>query len=228
MKGFGECSTCKSFAKSVFSCLGTEIATKLVTANSVSISYKKGQDIYSENTVSKGVYCIQHGKAELYKKCAERNITYKLLGDSDFVGYQDLINGQSFTNSAKCLADSQVCFIPKKTFFNILDSNPDITSLLLKNSCDENKKLTDFARDLKCKNTLNRIIKTIVIILEKFGLDEDKCLDLEITRKDLSEIAGTTTESAIRVLNDLKREKIISFYNNRLRIDDINKLLKYL
>ncbi|MGZ4042150.1 MAG: helix-turn-helix domain-containing protein, partial [Bacteroidia bacterium] len=62
---------------------------------------------------------------------------------------------------------------------------------------------------------------------EKYGLDENKCLNITLTRKEISELAGTTTESAIRILNDLKKEKAIVFYNNRIRIQDMNKLLRY-
>ena len=228
MNRFGDCLTCKSFSKSAFSCLATDVISKQVVGNSVSINFKKGQDVYSEGTLAKGVYCIQSGKVKIFKKCSARNITYSVAGNSDLIGYQAFFNGNTFTNSVKCFEDSQICFIPKKIFLNILSSNHDLAMYLLKKLSEENNKLANFARDLKCRNTLNRIISALLYIHDKFGTDENECLNVTLTRKDFSEIAGTTTESAIRVLNDLKKERTISFYNNRIRISDATKLTNYL
>lgn len=227
MNGYGDCHTCKSFSKSAFSCLSKDFVSKSITANSVSLSFKKGQDIYIENTLSKGVYCIQSGKVKIYKGCAERNMTIGLAGNSDLIGYQTIFNGDNFTNSAKCLEDSQICFIPKKNFLNIITSNSEMQMQLIKRCCIDNYKLSNILRDLKCKNTLSRIATALLALGEKFGFDENKCLNVTLTRKDISEISGTTTESAIRILNDLKREKVLVFYNNRIRIQDTNKLLRY-
>ena len=110
---------------------------------------------------------------------------------------------------------------------NLLNSNQEMMMDMLKQSCLENEKLSNFLRDLKCKNTLSRIVCALLHINEKYGLDENKCLNITLTRKEISELAGTTTESAIRILNDLKKEKVIVFYNNRIRIQDMNKLLRY-
>lgn len=228
MNGHGDCLNCKSFSKSAFSCLARDIVSKQVIGNSVSINFKKGQDVYTEGAFAKGVYCVQSGKIKIFKKCADRNITYSLASNSDLIGYQAFFNGNTFTNSARCLEDSQICFIPKKTFLNILSSNHDMAMHLLKKLNEENNRLANFARDLKCKNMLSRIISTLSYIHDKFGTDENNCLNVTLTRKDFSEIAGTTTESAIRILNDLKKEKAISFYNNRIKIADTNKLMKYL
>lgn len=227
MKGFGDCLKCKSFSKSGFACLDTDIVSKAIVGNSISINFMKGQDIYLEDTLSKGVYCIQSGKVKIYKKCMDRNITIGLAQNSDLIGYQALFNGNQFTNSARCLEDSQICFIPRKAFMDVLMSNSELMLFLLKTTCSENHKLSNYLRDLKCKNTLSRIAYALVYIADAFGFDDDKCIDVTITRKDISELSGTTTESAIRILNDLKREKVISFFGNRIRILDADKLRGY-
>lgn len=227
MNGYGDCLTCKSFSKSAFSCIDKDTITKTITGASVSINFKKGQDIYLEGTPSKGVFCVQSGKVKVYKKCLERNLTIGLGSNSDLLGLASMFNGGVYTNSAKCLEDSHICFVPKKTFVNLLSSNQDMMMNMLKQSCTENGRLSNILRDLKCRNTLSRLACAVHTMYDRFGLDENKCINITLTRKEISEIAGTTTESAIRILNDLKKEKVIAFYNNKIRILDMDKLLKF-
>jgi len=228
MNGYGDCLKCKAFSKSTFACLDSDVVTKSITGNSISITYKKGQDVFLEDSLAKGVFCIQSGKVKIYKKCSERNLIVGLGKNSDLLGYQAMFNGDKFGNSAKCLEDSQICFIPKKAFMSILSSSNEMLMHLLKQSSIENHELSNFVRELKCKNTLGRIASALIRVSEKFGLDEDKCLNITLTRKEVSELSGTTTESAIRILNDMKKEKVITFHNNRIKILDMNKLLRYI
>ncbi|MGZ4042853.1 MAG: Crp/Fnr family transcriptional regulator, partial [Bacteroidia bacterium] len=167
MNGYGDCLTCKSFSKSAFSCVEKETLGRTVTNSSISIGFKKGQDVYLENNPSKGVYCIQTGKVKIYKKCLERNITIGLACNSDLLGLGSMFNNCVYTNSAKCLEDSQICFIPKKTFLGLLTSNQEMMMNMLKQSSLENEKLSNILRDLKCKNTLSRIVCALVHLNEK-------------------------------------------------------------
>jgi CRP/FNR family transcriptional regulator len=204
-----------------------EAVSKALSSHSISINYKKGQEIFLEDTPAKGVYCIQTGKAKLFKKCLERNLTIGLMGNGDLMGYGALFTGGDYTHSAKCLEDSQICFIPKKTFLSVITSNSENLLGLVEKSCMENHKMSNMLRDLKCKNTLSRVVCAIMLLTEKYGYDENRCLNISLTRKEISELAGTTTESAIRILNDLKKEKLIQFYNNRIRILDMSRFLRY-
>jgi CRP/FNR family transcriptional regulator, polysaccharide utilization system transcription regulator len=227
MNGYGDCNTCKSFPESSFSCMNRDTVSKSIIGSSVSINYRKGQEVFLEDTISKGVFCIQSGKVKMYKKCLDRNLTICLGGNSDLIGYGSLFNGGRYTHSAKCLENSQICFIPKKIFLNLVASDHLLLMRLMEQSCIENSKISNMLRDLKCKNTLSRMVCAIVNITEKYGLDENKCLNITLTRKEISELAGTTTESAIRILNELRREKLIVFDNSRIRVQDLNKLLRY-
>ncbi len=227
MENNGDCLHCKSFGKSIFSCLEKSIASKIVSSVNVPLFFRKGQDVYTEGNSAKGVFCIQSGKVKVYKNCEGRNLIINLSCNSDLIGYTGIFNGGTFVNSAKCIEDSHLCFIPKKAFLNILSANPEIVMALLKQSCQENAKISNYLKDLKCTNMLGRITSTLLEINKKFGTDENKNLNVNLTRKEIGEISGTTTESAIRILNQLKKEKVITLNGSRIRILDINKLQRH-
>jgi len=49
-------------------------------------------------------------------------------------------------------------------------------------------------------------------------------IDLKLTKQELAEMAGTTTETAIRVISKLKKEGYIYENKHKIIIKDINKL----
>jgi CRP/FNR family transcriptional regulator, polysaccharide utilization system transcription regulator len=227
MNGYGNCQTCKSFLKSAFCSEKASTVSNILAGHLLSISFKKGQEIYKEGTPGKGVFCVQKGKIKIYKICEGRNLVTDLATDGDLIGYANIMNEQVCINSAKCIEDSQVCFIPQKTFKMLLEAEPGLILEILKRSCSENDQLSNFIAALKCKNTEERIACALTTLEKRFGVDEAGCIDVYLTRKDISEISGTTTESAIRILNSFKKDHSIAFQNSRIKIIDKNKLKLY-
>ncbi|MEO6303478.1 MAG: Crp/Fnr family transcriptional regulator [Bacteroidia bacterium] len=223
----GNCSNCKAYNKSAFGNCEVSFITKNISDHNISLTFQKGQDIYLENSLVKGVFCLKKGKVKVYKTCDGRCLTIGLATDGDLLGFTSLFDGGKYINSARCLEDSVICFIPEKNFKKLLSINTDLLLELLKRSSVENYRLSNIISSLKCKNTLGRVAITLSDIAEKFGTDENGFFTLTLTRRDISEMSGTTTESAIRILNDLKKENVISFQNNRIKILDSVKLRKY-
>lgn len=227
MKIMGDCRKCPAFNCSVFNSIDAEVVFSELCESLQSISYKKGQILYYENTLAKSVFCIQEGKVKTYKNGEGRNLVCQLVGNSDILGYKPLFFDGFYSNTAKCLEDSQICVIPKKVFLEILNTNPVTAKRLLEESSKQNIIMENILRDLKCKNMLSRISGALITAGEKFGLDEDMVINVVLMRKDIAEIAGTTTASAIRILNELNREGTISLLGNRIKIKELKKLQKY-
>jgi CRP/FNR family transcriptional regulator len=57
-------------------------------------------------------------------------------------------------------------------------------------------------------------------------LPDGKTIDLKITREEIANIVGTATETAIRLLSDLKSEGVIVLDGKKIQIVDINRLIK--
>jgi CRP-like cAMP-binding protein len=227
MKDTGNCMSCKSFPNSVFNCLGRQAATSALSEKVISLSFKKDQEIFLEGTPMKGVYCVQKGKIKVFRSCHNRNLVVDLAGDSDLIGYSGLFNGNRYTNSAKCLEETQACFIPKDVFLEMLENNRELLFSLLKLSMKENRKITNMMLSLKCTNMLGRISNTILDVADKYGIDHEQRLNVKLTRKDIAEISGTTTESVIRIVNDLKKEHVINVEKSQIKIINKSKLIEY-
>jgi CRP/FNR family transcriptional regulator len=49
---------------------------------------------------------------------------------------------------------------------------------------------------------------------------------LRITREEIANLVGTATETAIRLLSDLKNEGVIKLEGKKIQIADVNRLIK--
>jgi CRP/FNR family transcriptional regulator, polysaccharide utilization system transcription regulator len=60
---------------------------------------------------------------------------------------------------------------------------------------------------------------------ETFGLDDNDCIDIKLTREEIANMVGTTTESLIRLLGDFKKNKLISLEGKKIKLLDIHGLV---
>ena len=69
------------------------------------------------------------------------------------------------------------------------------------------------------------------IIIQVKTLDEltkniKEAVDLHLRGEDISNIVGTATESCIRMLSELKKEKLITTSGKKIKINDSNTMQK--
>jgi CRP/FNR family transcriptional regulator len=61
--------------------------------------------------------------------------------------------------------------------------------------------------------------EALMLLKEFFGLEEDGVtINTVLTREDIGNIAGTTTETSIRVLSDFNKSKIIKLVGKKIKI----------
>jgi CRP/FNR family transcriptional regulator len=73
----------------------------------------------------------------------------------------------------------------------------------------------------------DRVALSLLQLLEEYGMDPDSgCLNISLTREELANIAGTSRETATRILYDFKNRKIIELIGKKIRIQDQKSLEK--
>ena len=80
--------------------------------------------------------------------------------------------------------------------------------------------------DMAQKTVKQRLAEMLINLDTKFGHDTDNVLNIHLSREDIANIIGTATESAIRLLSEFKKEKIISLKGKNITIINTPKLKK--
>ncbi|HEU4684881.1 MAG TPA: helix-turn-helix domain-containing protein, partial [Nitrospira sp.] len=71
-----------------------------------------------------------------------------------------------------------------------------------------------------------RLAALLVDMAERSGIQDPQGIKLNVrlTRQDMANMVGTTTETAIRIMGRFKRDRLVAGTANRLVIRDLPKL----
>lgn len=190
------------------------------------ILFKKGQTIFHENGNPLGIYCINEGKVKVVRSGTEgREQIVRLIRNGDIFGYRALFSNTRYNASAIALEDSNVCFIPKDTFFNVLRSNSNLSIALMKMLSQELGKAEQNITDLAQKTVKERIAEALLFLKETYGVEEDGAtLNVSLSREDIANLVGTATETVIRLLSVFRQEKTLDLIGKKIKILNMNKL----
>lgn len=187
--------------------------------------YKKKETIYLEGNYPNGLYYINQGKVKIFKTHEYgKELITDLLKEGDFFAYTSLLEEKPYNESAETLEDSEITFIPKDEFHNMIFGNVSVTrsflKILTKGVVDKQDRLVDLAYSSVRKRTA----EALLLLQEKYQVKDGGQFAMAIARDDLANIVGTATESLIRTLSDFKEENLIEIKSGKIKIINENKL----
>lgn len=114
----------------------------------------------------------------------------------------------------------EICFIPKDEIIRDLEKNNNFTMSVLKDMANSLKTADNLIVDMAQKTVKQRLAETLLHLETKFGINADNNINIQLSREDIANIIGTATESAIRLLSDLKKKNVIEFKGKNIKILD--------
>ncbi len=186
---------------------------------------KKGEVIFDEGEAVNGVFCVRDGICKLSKLSENgKDQIVKMVVKGDLLGQRSLVSVENSNLQATALTDMKVCFIPKSEIINSLQNNPKFSFDVLQEMARDLKVADDFIVNMAQKSVRQRLAETLIYIHDSFGVNPDRSLSVMLSREDYANIVGTATESAIRVLSQLKKEGLVSANGKQIKIEDLEGL----
>ena len=189
------------------------------------VYFKKKDFIFKEKQAARGVFCIQKGVCKITKLSSngeDQIVSFAKRGA--LLGYSQVIDGKSYHNSAQAIEEVLACFIPKNQILQCINSNTFFTRSLMKKLQGDLKKTESHQANLKQKNVMARLATTLLFLGEEFGTDRNHWIAIELSRKELANLVDTSAESVIRLLSNLKNEKIIALTGKKIQLIHEKKL----
>jgi len=192
------------------------------------MTFRKGQVIFGEGAHPLGLYCVNNGKIKLSHRGEDgKEQIVRLSKEGDVLGYRALLTNDTYNATAVALDDTEICFIPRDTFFNVLKNNPDLSFEIIKMLSTELRKAEDRITDLAQKPVRERMAEGLLFLKETYGYEADgSTINLVLSREDIANLVGTATETAIRLLSEFKNDKIVEFVGKKIRILDAERLVR--
>jgi len=205
----------------------TEIELFNITDNKLEVSYKKGEIIAKQGGFTSHIIYVKSGLIKQYieDKDDKNNLILNVFGTGKLIGISSIFGDSVFRYSLATLEDSVICLLEMNTIRKLASENIKFSNTLLKSS---NKK-TLFAYNRIFNHTQKHLagkISSVFIYLSE-EVYYSKKFKLSLSRSELAGFAGVSRMSTIKILNELKKDNIITEKNNYIEIIDL-KALKHL
>ena len=218
------CETCAARRSSICGAMHDQDLGRLAAIRAPQ-TVAPGQTFLEEGEPATHFFNIIEGALKVYKLMADgrRQITGFLFA-GDLLG---LAFNESYTYSAEAITTVRICRFPRRPLERLLDEFPKMEKRLLAMASNELAAAQAQMMLLGRKTAHERIASFLLSLAERqerLG-DGDEVLHLPMTRTDIADFLGLTTETASRVFTSLKKRGYITLESSdRVRITDRDEL----
>jgi CRP/FNR family transcriptional regulator, polysaccharide utilization system transcription regulator len=219
-------NTCATFLNE-FSCFEQlTIEEKFeIEANSVEVIYKKGENICKQGSFASHIIYLEEGLVKSYLEGTPRDLILTITPSKRLVGLPAIFEGNNtFLYSVSSYVDSRVKLIDINTFKGLLRRNANFASRVI-DILNENTSQGYGRFYCLVMKQLHGRLADILLCLSQRIFKNDK-FDLPLSRTDLAELTGMSTESVIRILRDFKDNELILMTGKSMQILDFDRLQK--
>ena len=133
------------------------------------------------------------------------------------------MKGFPYPANAVAMEDSRALCICRKDLIRIMERFPNIILQITAQLSERVREFPDALKNIALERVESRIASLLLKLAEKTGsknVSGDIELDLRLTRKDISEMVGTTVETAIRVMSRFRKAGMIRYNGGRIVVLD--------
>jgi CRP/FNR family transcriptional regulator, cyclic AMP receptor protein len=191
-------------------------------------NYKKDTTILSKSYSGSGLYVITKGKVKVVENDSEgREIILEFLGEHDYFGEMSIIDNKYPSADVIAMEDTELFFLARDEFLNLLKENPNIGIALLEELTRRLRMSDSKIKSLSIANAEGRIAAAILQIAENTGIIHQGSVQVTLPyQHDIANLAGTSRETVSRVMHALEKKGLIEFDGSKIRIPDYNNFRK--
>ena len=207
-----------------FQMLSPEEVT-LVRASRTQVLFRKGDNLTKQGAFASYVLFVISGLARQYIE-GESNRSYNLriITPGEFVGLSAVFTKNTFNYSSIAMTDCQVFLVEKEAIAKVVKQNGMFGFTMIKRYCEQNANLFDTLRTVMYKQMNGRIAETLLYI-DGFKNENQNIFQL-LSRKDIADFAGISTESAVKLLKSFEKDGLIELNEKDIQVVNHNGLLE--
>lgn len=199
-----------------------ESGYKLKDIETVHAQYRKHENICKQGSGVTHAMLLVEGTAKLYiEGINHRNIILKILKPHNYIGLLSFFEPAKYCYSVMTLEESLVCMIELPLIKKLYKENHTLFEKLNSAFAKSSASIMNKIISLNQKQIRGRVAESLIYLSD---LHNHTSFHLGLTRKELGEMCAISEENTVRILSELKSEKIISVNGREIKILD-KKLL---
>lgn len=190
--------------------------------------YGKGDYIFRQGDPADFFHIVNKGTVKCVKSSPEgKECTLKVLMPGDlFCCEAAVFDGSPHPGTAQPMGNVSILRLSKKAYFDLLRKNPDAAIEVIKYLGARLNEVQEQAKILALDRADQRLASLLVNLAERTGVKESHGfrLGVRLTRQDMANMVGVTTETVIRIMARFKKLRLVSGTAARLIVRDVPRL----
>ena len=193
---------------------------------SVKLNFKKGETILKQGSLPTHIAYLESGIVKFnFENEINKNLILTIVSAPKILGGANLFYKDNNLFSIIAVEDCDVIMIDSKILENVLSENSRFAMMLFRTASEMFKTAVLNFVSLAHKQKEGRIADVILYLVQE--VYHSQSFSLSLTRKELAEFAGCSTENVIMTLSRWQGEGIISINARKMEVSDIERL-KYI
>ena len=218
-----ECDECELRSAFFKSFNDTELA--VFCNQKVEKEYSEGEIIIREGDEIKDFTYLKSGLVKLFKtNAAGKNQIITIAEPFDFVSLLSIFSDSHYNYSVSALENSVTCCLDLEEVKTYALNNGLFAFNLIEKMSEASDKIIIESLEIRNRHLRGKV----AYILLKFGKDiyDSRIFDLPVSRREIAEYIGMTTENVIRTLSEFRKDKLIKINGKEIEIVDFETLNK--
>jgi CRP-like cAMP-binding protein len=192
---------------------------------------KKGETIFSKAAWGDTLYVVVKGLVKIFSKSRTgKSKTFAYLHERDFFGEMAILEEGHRSAGAVAMAPSVLLTIRRQDFQGLLAQHPPLVFSLLRALCERLRRADREIESLSFNSVLGRMARILLDLAKKYGKKGPRgvVIGLNISHKELADMAGTAREMVSRVLTRFTRAGCLEMDGKTLTLTDFDKLKEWI
>lgn len=192
--------------------------------------YSPGETICFAGDPAERLYVVADGNVKLMQHTfSGQDVMLDVLKPGEFFGSLAILGDDEYSETAVAQTACCVISIGADEFRMILQDSPQVALKVIDIIAGRLKSAHEMIRQLSSHSVEQRIAHVLLKLADKLGQEKEVGLliQLPLSRSDLAELVGTTTESASRVMSQFQKDGLIRSGRRWVAITDREGLMAY-
>lgn len=187
--------------------------------------YQDQEPIFFQGDPSEGFYLVLSGKVKIMKMSETGHaVMLELVLPGEVFGALAVFDGKPYPATAQAMGRAQVARLTRAQVMEFISRRPEVASKTIMEVTDRVRKAHEMRMRMATQRVERRIVEALLELAPRIGESTDRGVRIELTRRDIAEIVGTTVETCIRMFSRLKAQGLVESHRGWIVIRDMQAL----
>jgi len=193
-------------------------------------SFDAGAYLFLEGDSADRLHLVTSGRVKMLKHSPEGHETILAMFDAgQIIGEVGVLAGGAYPASAQAMEPTKTLSLSRQQYVALVQQHPTLSWSLIEELGRRLQNAHESIRSLAVEKVEQRIARILLRLAAATGEKQENTvlITISLTRQEIADMAGTTVETAIRVMSKLRRLGLVDGEGGLIRILRAHQLVLF-